>query len=73
MEGHWKFHGEGESQQPNFISENMKLNWKFQGGGWVGGWEGSNEKPSMGDIWIFCWSHTVFLKLVLEILYIIQY
>ena len=51
MEGHWKFQGGQGSQQPKFIKESMKLNWKFLGGG--GG--GSNEKnlPWERYIWIF--------------------
>ena len=33
MEGHWKFRGGGGPQQPKFIRESMKLNWKFLGEG----------------------------------------
>ena len=35
MEGRWKFQRGGESQQPKFIRESVKLNWKFLGGGRV--------------------------------------
>lgn len=37
IEGHWKFQGRGRSQQPKFIKESMKLNWK----------------PSIGELWIY--------------------
>ena len=43
----WKFR-RGGSQQPEFVRESMKLNWKFQEG------EGLKwRKPSMGEVWIF--------------------
>ena len=35
-------------QQPKYIRDSMKLDWKFEGG-----WEGSNKKPSMEEVWIF--------------------
>ena len=55
QDGHLKFQGERGLQQPKFLKESMKQNWKFQGG-----WElSSNQIIILGGGMDIFWSPTL--------------
>ena len=52
-----EFQGGGGFQKPCFLKESMRLKWNFQRGG-----RGvQTKKPSVGGVWIFSGTHSVFV------------